>query len=416
MTFNKFQFRNFLLCAVLTASVPMMFTSCSDDDDKPEPTYPLTVTETLPSEVPSSFSIVNGSVTYTELNTGRSVTFSLPLSASDLLPAGTYDVDGTMTVKYTDANGSEVERTLRAVASQQVVSAIAVPVTLKWFFYNPQNTLVFSEIYCSGSLNAAGKNGLYDTFFTIYNNTDTLQYADGLAIVESKFTNASTDKILTEANYPENNFTAQTVYVIPGSGKDVAIEPGKSIKIVDQAINWATAETPNALDHTDADFEWYDEVTTGTVRDTNNPAVPDLDKWFSYSNTIWIASNQCNRSYAIVRFPAGMTAESFLASQEGNYTYVNAATGKEMNGTKAYLIKNEWILDGVNLCPDESWTSGALSTSVDASHAAISTAKLDVNRFGKKFVRKTAGVSAAGNTVLMDTNDSANDFNVVSAK
>ena len=83
---------------------------------------------------------------------------------------------------------------------------------------------------------------------------------------------------------------------------------------------------------------------------------------------------------------------------------------------KKYLIKNEWILDGVNLCPDESWTSGALSTSVDASHAAISTAKLDVNRFGKKFVRKTAGVSAAGNTVLMDTNDSANDFNVVSAK
>ena len=152
------------------------------------------------------------------------------------------------------------------------------------------------------------------------------------------------------------------------------------------------------------------------MKDTDNPDVPNLDKWYSYSPTIWIASNQCNRSYALVRFPEGMTAEQYLAEYDGTYKYISSVTQKEMTGTKCYLVKYDWIIDGVNLCPVESWIQGALSTSVDASYAAISEAKTDKNRFGKKFVRKVAGVSAAGNTVLMDTNDSARDFEIVSAK
>lgn len=413
MTVNKSQIRNLFLSATISLAMGATVSSCSDDDTTV--TYPVVISQTYPAELPSTYSVESGTITYKELNTGRTYTFELPLTEADVLPAGTYDIDGSMKVSYTNGEGERVEQTLRAIASQQVISATAQSASLKWFFYNSTNTLVFGEIYCAGSLNAAGTSGLYDTFFTIYNNTDEVQYADGLALVESKLTNASTDEIRTPANQIETNFTVQTVYVIPGNGHDVAINPGESIKIVDQAIEW-NAQVAGALDHRDADFEWYDVVTTGSVRDTDNPDVPNLDKWFSYSLTIWIPSNQCNRSYALVRFPEGMTAEKFLEEQKGDYKYVNAATGKEMDGTKAYLIKYEWILDGVNLCPNESWVKGALSTSVDASHAAISEAKSDKNRFGKKFVRKVSGVSAAGNTILMDTNDSAQDFEIVSAK
>ena len=116
-------------------------------------------------------------------------------------------------------------RTLRAVASQQVISSSAQSASLKWFFYNPSNTPVFGEIYFAGSLNAAGTNGLCDTYFTIYNNTDEVQYADGIAIVESKLLNTDANVIITPANQRKATFTAQTVYVIPGSGQDVAIAP-----------------------------------------------------------------------------------------------------------------------------------------------------------------------------------------------
>ena len=87
-----------------------------------------------------------------------------------------------------------------------------------------------------------------------------------------------------------------------------------------------------------------------------------------------------------------------------------------MPGTKCLLIDYSWIIDGINLCPDEGFTQGALRASVDAGHAAISEKKTDKERFGKKFVRKISGKSAKGHNVLMDTNDSSVDFEVVSAK
>lgn len=408
MNLTKKFLNRVLLCTVLAAGFAM--TSCSDDND--DPTYVVECVNNTPEGLPAGYTVKSGTITYTELNTGAVTTFQLPQTATDVLPAGTYNVDAVMTVDLPDAGG---ERTLRAVAQQVVISATSQSVKLDWFFYNPNNTLVFGEIYFAGSLNATGKNGLYDTYFTIYNNTDEVQYADGIAIVESKFVNTSTDEILTEANFPENNFTVQAVYVIPGSGKDVAIEPGKSIKIVDQAIDWSQ-EVAGALNHTDADFEWYDEVTTGSLRDTDNPDVPNLDKWFSYSATVWLPSNQCNRSYALVRFPEGMTAEKFLEENVGTYQYINQATQKEMTGNKAYLVKYEWILDGVNLCPTEKFNKSALAPSVDAGYAAISDKNVDPARFGKKFARKSAGKSLAGNAVLQDTNDSSADFEVVSAK
>lgn len=405
--------KNLVIGLALTSSLAVITTSCSDDDSIT--TYPVVINQNIPSELPSNYSIISGSVKYTELNSGRQMEFALPISSDNEIPAGTYDIEGQMAVKYTGSNGADIEKSLRAVARQVVINGDNSDAALNWFFFNPENTLVFGEIYFTGTLNAKGTSGLYDTYLTIYNNTDEVQYADGLAIVESKFTNASTDQILTAANDPEANFTAQAIYVIPGSGNDVKIEPGKSIKIVDQAIDW-NQQVPGALNHTDADFEWYDETTSSSVKDTDNPSVKNLDKWFSYSATIWLPSNQCNRSYALVRFPEGMTAEKFLAENTGDYEYINAATGKKMNGTKCYLINYDWIIDGVNLCPTEKWTSGALSAACDMSYAAISEKNADKNRFGKKFTRKITGVSAEGNNVLMDTNDSASDFEVTSVK
>ncbi len=403
--------KNFLYASMM-AAIAFAAPSCSNDDEV-IPTYEIQVDTTYPAGI-TSLVIKSGTIVFTELNTGREYTFSYPMAETDAVPAGTYDIAGDIVVEIAGADGT-AEKNLRAVLSQQVVSDTSHKIALEWFYFNPDNTFVFGEIYITGSLNAAGTNGLYDTYFTIYNNTDDVLYADGLAIVESKFLNTSDDPILTPANQRDANFTTQTIYVIPGDGKSVPVEPGKSIKIVDQAIAWNN-EVAGALDHTDADFEWYDESSSAKIVDTDNPAVPNLDKWFSYSPTIWIPSNQCNRSYAIVKFPAGMTAEKFLTEQAGDYTYINAATGTEMNGTKCYLIKYDWILDGVNLCPTEKWIQGALSPAVDMKYAAISDKNSDKARFGKKFVRKTSGQSAKGNVILQDTNDSSADFEVVAAK
>ena len=172
-----------MVCIALLTVV----SSCSDDKD-PVTYYDVAVSDVLPSSLPETYTVASGSLTFKELNTGEVIAKTLPLTDGLSVPAGTYNVEGRMTVRY-DNGGVPAERSLRAVASQMVVSADKT-VDLEWFFFNSENTLIFGEIFLSGTLNATGKTGLYDSYFTIYNNTDQVQYADGLAICESKIVNS----------------------------------------------------------------------------------------------------------------------------------------------------------------------------------------------------------------------------------
>ena len=126
-------------------------------------------------------------------------------------------------------------------------------------------------------------------------------------------------------------------------------------------------------------------------------------------------SNQCNRSYALVRFPEGTSAESYLADWHGAFDYISII-GTQMTNNNAYLIPNSWIVDGVNLGNSESYVYGALGNSVDISFASISDIDKDANRFGRVFRRKTATVDADGVALLQDTNDSAADFERVNVR
>ena len=396
MEINKFMLKALLVCAL---GAPVMV-SCSDSDT---PQYDIVVNPQLPS----GYVIDSQTITFTEVNTRAVTTVT---SLTDLqLPAGTYNIEATADVSTVD-NGATIKKTMRAIAQNVVITETARTVTLDWFFYNPDNSLVISEIYL-GSLNATGKGLIYDSHITIYNNTDETIYADGLAICEGSLNNSTSYPDLTPT--PEEKFLVGTVYVIPGNGTEHPIEPGKSITIVDQAIDWAT-EVNGGQDYRGADFEWYDEVTIGTVRDTDNPAVPNLDKWYSYSATIWILSQQANRSYAIARIPEGVTAESFLNDYQCSYTYYFTFSEKYITRDNQYYIPLDWIIDGVNLCPASTQEFLCLPPAIDISYKSINDDPQSASdRAYRMFVRREAGKSPEGNIILQDTDDSAKDFKIV---
>lgn len=398
--------------AALAVTGNALFTSCIDNgDEQANDNIFLAFNHVLPTGVSAS-DVTSCELSLTELNSGVTMRLDLMQGNGLEIPLGIYNYEGTAKVRVSDPTSlTPMEKTLRVSGTNLTVSAPSV-LSLNWFFSNPGGTLVFSEIYACGSPNATATGGLRDSYLRIYNNTDATIYADGLAICESAFVNArnSTYEILTPANDRNVNFTASTIWVIPGSGKEHPIEPGASLKIADQAIDWS-AQVSGALDHTDADFEWYDD----NAQDTDNPSVPNLLKWYCYSNTIWILSNQCNRSYALVRFPEGMTADRYLSEYHGAYDYISII-GTQMTNEKAYLIPNEWILDGVNLGNDETYVTGALGKGVDISYASVSTVDKDPNRFGKVFARKSVAMLANGAPLLMDTNDSAADFTLRKAE
>ena len=386
-----------LLACVLTAPAMM---SCSDDNSTP--IYDVVIAPQLPE----GYVIESQTINFTEVNTGVVTTVDNP---NDLqLPAGTYNIEATATA----SNGS-VQKNMRAVAQNVVITETSRSVDLTWFFYNPNSSLVISEIYL-GSLNATGKGLLYDSYIEIYNNTDETIYADGLAICEGSLNNSTSYPELTPA--PEEEFLVGTVYVIPGNGTDHPIAPGKSIKIVDQAIDWA-ASVDGALNHTDADFEWYDEVTIGTIRDTDNQSVPNLEKWYSYSATIWILSQQANRSYAIARIPEGIDAKSYLADYSTSLSYYFTFTNKYVTQNNKYYIPLSWIVDGVNLCPASTQLFLCLPPAIDISYKSINDDPQSASdRAYRKFVRREAGKSPEGNIILQDTDDSAADFEIVNIK
>lgn len=400
-----------LAAAAVMAAPVTLVTSCIDNgSEEASDSIFVAFNNVLPTGVSAS-DITSCELSLTELNSGTIYRVDLMQINGLEIPLGIYNYEGSAKVRVNDPTGLlPLEKTLRVSGTDLTVNTPAV-LSLNWFFANPGGSLVFSEIYACGSPNATATNGLRDSYIRIYNNTDETIYADGLAICESAFVNArnSTFEILTPANDRNINFTAATIWVIPGSGQEHPILPGESLKIVDQAIDWS-AQVSGALNHTDADFEWYDD----NAQDTDNPSVPNLEKWYCYSNTIWIISNQCNRSYALVRFPEGMTAEKYLAEYHGKYDYIHTI-GTQMTNEKAYLIPNEWILDGVNLGNDETYVIGALGKSIDISYASISPVDKDPNRFGKVFTRKTAATLSNGAPLLMDTNDSAADFSLLKA-
>lgn len=395
------------------------FTSCSNDENGPEEQkYTVNLDSNFPADFDSEEAeFVNSSITFTELNTRSTYTFSSVADdnndmTSVALPVGIYDYAGEINYAVTLQDGTEKDMRLRTIGNSVTITGDCT-LSLDWFLSNPSEGFVFSEIYAAGSPNAAGTSGLKDTYIRIYNNSSETLYADGLAICESDFVNARANDytILTPENDLNVNFTAGTVWVIPGNGQYVAVAPGEYITIVDQAIDWS-AQVAGALDLTGADFEWYDDH----AMDTDNPSVPNLEKWFSYSNTIWIISNQCNRSYALVRMPEGMTAEDYLAQYKAPYQYIHPTTGKEMTKQNACRIPNSWIIDGVNLGNLETYVHGALAPSVDASFASISNKNSDPLRFGKVFARKAAATTADGRLILQDSDDSAADFILKSAR
>ena len=87
-----------------------------------------------------------------------------------------------------------------------------------------------------------------------------------------------------------------------------------------------------------------------------------------------------------------------------------------MRNEKAYLIPNSWILDGVNLGNDEAYVFGALGDGIDLTYSPCSTVDKDKERFGKVMRRKIASVTPDGRVIYKDTNDSKNDFELVSAR
>ena len=239
----------------------------------------------------------------------------------------------------------------------------------------------------------------------IYRNAGDTLCADGLTIAESAFMTTSkydyTPDIMNEA------FSTKAIYRIPLGGK-IMVPPGESLLLCDIGMDHTVANS-NSFDLTKADFEWYDVSSNPSFEDTDTE-VPNLEKIYCYTATIWGPHNRGFTSFALARLGDDennqLSKEDYLKDYAYTYEYNMIIGGNvyPMSGD-AYKIPNKWILDAVNLSVESEYVWNVTSPALDRGWTYCGKVNQDKTRYGKSVRRKVL----SGKT-LQDTNDSSVDF------
>lgn len=376
--------------------------SCSDEKTD-DPVEPVTVS--------SSMRLNGGNVLVNVPEADFDV--SIPDEASSWVGVNEAETEGRTLVLEVAKNETGAERQTTVTVTRKGRSDLLATVTIKQSNVAAKNgEFVIEEIYFTGTaLPETGSPDKYqgDQYIKIRNNTDEDLYADGmLLILQSSVLSNMEGEIPAAVDFREEYCAGRAFYAIPGSGRDVPVKAGESLIIVNNAQNHLESN-PDSWDATTADFEWYDESSNENFLDTDNPAVPNLDKWYAQTLTVHSLHNRGAYGIAIAMPPAGTTGEQFLQDHpigDGYYYIFHSPNGSDYEmPIKGYFVPNEWVLDAVNTGGRNTFGMAPWGTSLDAGYTWCGTEDSDPDRFNKSVIRKTG---ADGK--LVDTNNSSNDF------
>lgn len=348
---------------------------------------------------------------------------------------GIYDISATVTITaadYTRLTGEIVDKDVIFNASQRSkaitfdnVSNIELNLVS-----GTVGSWLIKQIYYAGSNTTTGAS-FRDQFIEIYNNTDSLMYADSLFIAEvigkQNFTGTTYYTIANgqmdwskSVNMP-TNIDANNDYVYPralfmlqGTGKEHPVQPGKSIILAQTAINHKspftgsdgktiTVRDPSlTIDLSGADFEAYFApfLAKPLASDIDNPLVPNIEV-LTYFGTDMILDALGRTGYIVFKGD-GKTEVKNLPQY--NYPTVSAPTS---SSDKFYQIPNKLVIDAVEIQP--ATASSRVPKKLVASLDAGFTFAPNGSYSSQSVIRKMAS-TVNGRIILKDTNNSAEDF------
>ncbi|WP_447640605.1 MULTISPECIES: DUF4876 domain-containing protein [Chitinophagaceae] len=322
----------------------------------------------------------DGTTSFSKLTPGiYSVSVSRTLSATE-----TEGLTGLSQEVYLTGNISQLQITAEGSQTIKLTSSTVGDWVIKEFYY-------------SGAPNSYY---FYDGFVEIYNNsTDTL-YADSLLFGNTKAASSSTAYGFITEGYTDVYLAF--VFRIPGSGKDHPVAPGKSILIAIDAINHQSdpngnPNSPVNLGTGVSDFEVYYTANPNTP-DTDNPDVPNVDIVYAYSTTLY-------------DYLPGVFGSGLVVFRDKNPESLEKLTEPNSTASTLYVhVPKEDIIDGLDAVANSTITADKkrLPTNIDAG----------MNTVGKTYsgtsLRRKVKQEINGRKVLVDTNNSTNDFEVAS--
>lgn len=384
---------------ILLGVAVLLLAGCTEKSMDSLRTYSTGGVEIHYPQAQSGLSVSAETLTFTNKSTGEAVTVSRGDDVTLLI--GLYDCNYNASVEIDGVEGTIYGN----VASVVIKDSLRFP--MQSYLVVKATDFIFEEIFFAGTLQPTGKSYNGDNYIKIFNPTDHVLYADGVAFCESAFTSSLLYQY--DPDIREEAMTVQAIYVVPGSGTDHPVEPGGSFLICDTGIDHRVAN-PNSIDLSHADMEWYDVSSSASNVDIDSETVPNLDKWYCYTASYWILHKRGLKSYALARMQ--VSKEEYLKNYSYDYDYViRVAAGDFYMSGSDYKVPNSWIIDGVNcsVVADHKWN--ILPPSIDAGWTWCAKTDEDTGKSSKSVQRKVLGYDKDGRRILKDTNNSTNDFN-----
>lgn len=319
--------------------------------------------------------------------------------------------NGLYRVNLSGRNGSDI---FNGAADKVAVSGKDIDLTLK-ISVSKAGSIVIKELYCGGCKKLP-QEGDYqaDQYFILHNNDYNVQYLDGLCFGTLSPYNStgsnpwtSKDPVTGDTVYPDFLPIIQAVWQFPGDGDDFPLQPGEDAVIclrgaVDHAAQYPLSVNLNKPGY----FVCYNN--TYFPNTTLHPAPGDnisVDRYIDVVIKTGRANayTLSNSSPTLVLFRAKDTTIEEYVRLADSITPVPGSTVDNV-----VKVPYEWVIDAVEVFDGRSSTnSKRLAPSIDAGYATQSDTFL-----GHTLMRNVdeAQSASSGFEVLMDTNNSLNDF------
>ena len=309
-----------------------------------------------------------------------------------------WDISGdeymALTGEQAVASGCTVSGSLneQLLSEQQEQQPVLLPTTVA-----VKRDIVISKLAVSGSKDQNNRNYMAGRYVELYNQSSDPVDVAGLyiALLESSSPQPYTLANLHE-DYADSVVIAKQVFQIP-AGQPHLVAPGATVLLTNSATDHSDVNEFE-YDLSDADFESKDE-TGATV---NNPATPALTTIY----TIFAKNATMNLMQG---GPCGIVifrTTDDVTSWPHTYGY-----GKTSGSLYYLCVPKRVIIDGVDYLKNKSTgvdvSSKRLYSDIDAGYTHIEAIS---GYTGEVVYRRTASVTADGRKILMDTNNSLNDF------
>lgn len=374
-----------LLAAALLLVGSAAFFSCNNDDDVKIKSYPMEVKFALNDGL--AWNNITDAKLIVSNDKGLHDTISIKGDTTITFVQGQYNF--VVTGKVKDEAAAYVQGTAGANLFQNATVNVDLSKVVR-------SSLIFKAIYTTG-----GKQGyMKDGYFEIVNNSDEVQYLDGLIL--SAPAGKQQNKNAWQANGFEDLYACGQgqVLAFPGSGHDYPLQPGQSVLIANDGANHKdlAGAGNHCPDLSKADWEVYLSYVNGEI---DYPA-KNLDVIFvnnKYMKAFGLGF--FGRAYVLARLPQGMTPEAFAA----DHSNIKKEPGNAAATMEYLVIPSKYVLDAVDIWDAQTTNHYPTFLAKDDAEGVLAS-----KAWEGKCVRRKVTKVVNGRAYYQDTNNSANDF------